>query len=107
MTKVIRSAAAVALMAMGAISAQAQVQNAEAGFAPDITQAQSQLTRQQVVNQLVAARQSGQLQLGYGDVYAPINKLQSASALSRQQVQVEAVATSRQGNANAAEGSVQ
>ena len=107
MTNVIRSAAAVALIAMGAVSAQAQVQSAEAGFAPEITQAQSTLSAQQVRGAYVNARQSGNLQLGNGDSYKPVSSIQSPSQASRSEVRAEAVAANQHGDILKGVGSVQ
>lgn len=97
MKNVIRSAAAVALMSLGALSAQAQVQSAEAGFAPDIANAQSSLSRQQVNVDFVKARQAGKLQLNGGNTYQPVNDIQAPSQVSRADVKAEAVAANQHG----------
>lgn len=108
MKNTIRSAAAIALMALGAISAQAQVQSAESGFAPDIANAQSTLSRQQVSNAYDTAQKAGTLQLNGGDAYRPVNDIRgTSSALTRAQVQSEAVAFNHNGGLLAGEGSVQ
>ncbi|QNP47306.1 DUF4148 domain-containing protein [Diaphorobacter aerolatus] len=98
MKNLIRSAAVVALMSLGAVAAQAQVQSAEAGFAAEIASAQSSLSRQQVGSEFVQARQGGKLQLAHGDAYAPVNSIKSASLLDRADVKAQAVAANQHGH---------
>ena len=97
MKNVIRSAAVVALMSLGAVAAQAQVQSAEAGFAPEIASAQSSLSRQQVSNDYVQARQAGKLQLAGGNAYKPVNDIKTPSQVSRADVKAEAIAANQHG----------
>ena len=107
MKNVIRSAAAVALMSLGAIAAQAQVQSAEAGFAPEIGSAQSTLSRQQVSNDFVQARQAGKLQLAGGNAFKPVNDIKSPSQVNRADVKAQAIAANQHGHLLSQEGSVQ
>ena len=107
MKNVIRSAAVVALMSLGAVAAQAQVQSAEAGFAPEIASAQSTLSRQQVSNDFVQARQAGKLQLAGGNTFKPVNDIKSPSQASRADVKAQAIAANQSGHLLSQEGSVQ
>lgn len=106
MKKAIQSAAVVALMALGAVSAQAQVQSQEAGFAPEITNAKSQLSRQQVINAYQTARQNGSLPM-VGDTYTTAGEAKSVSTLTRAEVRAEAIAANKSGRILEGEGGVQ
>ena len=90
----IRSLAIVALMAAGAVSAQAQVQSAEAGFVPANSSQTSALTRQQVTNDYLKAREQAPLGLTSGDAYLAtpmFNNKSATSGLTRAQVRAETV----------------
>ncbi|QIL83477.1 DUF4148 domain-containing protein [Diaphorobacter sp. HDW4A] len=107
MKNILNTAAVVAVIAMGAVSAQAQVQSAEAGYATDVVNAQSTLSRQQVSNTFLAARKDGSLPLAGGDSYADPVKDARGSSLARGDVQRQAGAAAQAGNALRGEGSVQ
>ncbi len=108
MKNAIRTAAAFTLIALGAATANAQVQSAEAGFAPDIAAAQSTLTRAQVTSDFVNARQNGQLQLAGGNAYQPANSLRATtSAVDRSAVRAQAVAAVKSHQLLDGESSVQ
>ena len=115
MKSILNIAAVAAVLSLSAVAAQAQVQSAEAGFAPDIYNAQSTLSRQQVSNAVVAARKDGTLPMAGGDSYTlPMaggdsytlpGTATQGSTLARSDVQRQA--TARGGNSLAGEGSVQ
>ncbi|MBF5003015.1 hypothetical protein [Diaphorobacter caeni] len=107
MKNILNTAAAVAVIALSAASAQAQVNSAEAGYATDVVNAQSTLSRQQVSNAFLAARKDGSLALAGGDSYSdPVKNTQGAS-LTRGDVQRQAGAAAQAGTAPRGEGSVQ
>ncbi len=105
MKSILNIAAVAAVLSLSAVAAQAQVQSAEAGFAPDIYNAQSTLSRQQVSNAVVAARKDGTLPMAGGDSYTLPGTATQGSTLARSDVQRQA--TARGGNSLAGEGSVQ
>ena len=107
MKSILNIAAVAAVLSLSAVAAQAQVQSAEAGFAPDIYNAQSTLSRQQVSNTFQAARKDGSLPLAGGDSYADPVKDARGSSLARGDVQRQAGAAAQAGNALRGEGSVQ
>lgn len=89
------SVAAIALMTLGAATAQAQVQSAEAGFVTPLAQVQTSLTRQQVTNAVLVARQNGTLITNRGDELrvSMARSMQVPSSLSRDEVKAGTIAT--------------
>ena len=59
MKSILNTAAVVAVLAVSAMGAQAQVNSAEAGYATDVANAQSTMSRQQVINEYLTARKNG------------------------------------------------
>jgi len=106
MKNILNTTVAVAVLALGAVSAQAQVQSAEAGYATDIVNAQSSMSRQQVSNAFLAARKDGTLPLAGGDSYVDTSA-RSQSTATRSDVQRQAAAAAHGGVAVFGEGSVQ
>lgn len=107
MKNVFNTAVAVAVLTLGAAGAQAQVQSAEAGFAPDVVNAQSTLSRQQVTNAYLAARKDGTLPLAGGNSYPDPAARAQGSSVARSDVQRQAANTGFGGSALPGEGSVQ
>ncbi len=108
MKNVFNTAAIAAVLALGAVSAQAQVQSAEAGYAADIYNAKSTMSRQQVVNDYLAARKDGTLPLAGGDGYTdPLRDARGSSTLTRAEVKRDAATFAQSGNVLEGIGSVQ
>ena len=106
MKSILNTAAVVAVLAVSAVSAQAQVNSAEAGYATDVTNAQSTKSRQQVINEYLAARKDGTLPL-VGDSYTDPAADNYGAAVARSNVQRQATGAAHAGNAIQGEGSVQ
>lgn len=106
MKNILNTAAVVAVLAMGAVSAQAQVNSAEAGYGTDVTNAQSTMSRQQVVNDFLTARKNGTLSM-VGDTYTDPTANITGSTVARSAVQRQAASAAVAGNGIVGEGSVQ
>ncbi|QIL71711.1 DUF4148 domain-containing protein [Diaphorobacter sp. HDW4B] len=106
MKSILNTAAVVAVLAVSAVSAQAQVNSAEAGYGTDVTNAQSTKSRQQVINEYLAARKDGTLPL-VGDSYTDPAADNHGAAVARSNVQRQAAGAAHAGTAIQGEGSVQ
>ena len=106
MKSILNTAAVVAVLAVSTVSAQAQVNSAEAGYGTDVANAQSTKSRQQVINEYLAARKDGTLPL-VGDSYTDPAADNHGSAIARSNVQRQATGAAHAGNAIQGEGSVQ
>ncbi len=107
MKNVLNTATVAAVLALAAVGAQAQVQSAEAGYGTDVLNAQSTLSRQQVTNAFLTARNNGSLALAGGDSYTDPLAGARGSAVARSDVQRQASNAAQGGNALVGEGSVQ
>ena len=93
MKNVFNTAAIAAVLALGAVSAQAQVQSAETGFATPISQYQSTLTRQEVTNAVLEARANGTLITNRADeLRVSMNQARGTSTLTRAEVKAQTIA---------------
>lgn len=107
MKTVLQTTIAAAVLVASSFAANAQVQSAEAGFAPDIYNAQSTLTRQQVNADYQAALKDGSLPVGDGDSFSFPAANAKGATLARSEVQRQATAAAHAGNGLQGEGSVQ
>ena len=106
MKSILNTAAVVAVLAVSAVIAQAQVNSAEAGYATDVANAQSTMSRQQVINEYLTARKNGTLPL-VGDSYTDPVAANNGAAVARSNVQRQAAGAAHAGTAIQGEGSVQ